>query len=209
MTEFIEKISSALQATSWIERLAVGFSIVQVLLSSRNKISNYFFGIVSIVLTISVLFQARLYAEILLNMYYLVMSFYGLWYWKFRNQQAEVPITRCTKQEWRTVFAIVILGYGALFLFLRYFTDSDVPMLDAIVSSSAWAGMWLLAKRKIENWILLNISNFIAVPLLFYKDLYLFACLTIFLFIVAIGGYIKWRSIMKDQFHSNPHPHVA
>jgi len=199
MAEFLDKLLAALQQTSWLERFAVCFGIIQVLLSSRNKISNYFFGILSIVLTISVLFQARLYAEILLNLYYLIMSGYGLWYWKYRKVNHVVPITRCSRRDWFTVLSIVVIGYAALFSFLNYFTDSDVPMLDAIVSSTAWAGMWLLARRKLENWILLNMSNFIAVPLLFYKELYLFGCLTIFLFIVAIVGYIRWTKIMKYQ----------
>lgn len=59
--------------------------------------------------------------------------------------------------------------------------------------------MWLLARRKIENWILLNVSNFIAIPLLFYKELALFALLTVFLFIVAIMGYFKWKKIYRNQ----------
>lgn len=197
MIDILTKIQDAFLQTSWLERLAVAFGIVQVLLSSRNKISHYFFGILSIVLTISVLYSARLYAEIILNMYYLLMSFYGLWYWKFRNRaQAEIAISTCTKQEWINVSTIVLLGYFALFGFLKYFTDSDVPMLDAIVSSTAWAGMWLLAKRKLENWILLNSSNAIAIPLLYSKNLYLFAALTSFLFVVAIFGYFRWRKIM-------------
>src|SRR5690606_32639428 len=201
IAEFIEQIQNGFLQTSWLERLAVLFGIVQVLLSRKNKISNYFFGIIGICLTSSVLYHARLYAEILLNAYYLIMSVYGLWYWKFRNQsQQQVSITRCSKQDWSVVAGIVIGGYVLLFVFLTYFTDSDVPIMDAFVSSTAWAGMWLLAKRKIENWILLNISNFVAIPLLFHKELYLFACLTIFLFIVAISGYIKWKKIMSTQF---------
>lgn len=201
ITEFVEQIQNSFLQTSWLEWLAVLFGVVQVLLSRKNKISNYFFGIVGICLTISVLYGAKLYAEILLHAYYLVMSIYGLWYWKFRNQsQQQIYITRCGPQDWSIVAGIVVVGYFILFGFLTYFTDSDVPVMDAFVSSTAWAGMWLLAKRKIENWILLNISNFVAVPLLFYKGLYLFACLTIFLFIVAISGYIKWRKIMSSQF---------
>ncbi|MFD1770284.1 nicotinamide riboside transporter PnuC [Sphingobacterium suaedae] len=196
----LEEIQSAFEATSWLERLAVVFGIIQVLLSRKNKISNYFFGIVSIVLTISVLYDARLYAEILLNGYYLVMSIYGLWYWKYKNvDRQEVQISRCRSSEWMAVGAIVVGGYFFLFGVLFYFTDSDVPMLDALVSSTAWAGMWLLAKRKLENWILLNLSNAIAIPLLVYKELYLFAMLTIILFIVAIFGYFKWKSILAAQ----------
>lgn len=200
MLDIITKIQDAFLQTSWLERFAVLFGIIQVLLSSRNKLSNYFFGILSIVLTISVLYKARLYAEIILNTYYLLMSFYGLWYWKYKNnKQQEVRISSCTRREWITVLGIVVLGYAVLFGFLTYFTDSDVPMLDAIVSSTAWAGMWLLAKRKIENWILLNTSNFIAIPLLYYKELYLFAGLTSFLFVVAIFGYFRWWKIMASE----------
>ncbi|NGM65263.1 nicotinamide riboside transporter PnuC [Sphingobacterium sp. SGR-19] len=201
ISEFIEQIQNGFLQTSWLERLAVLFGIVQVLLSRKNKISNYFFGIIGICLTISVLYNAKLYAEILLHAYYLIMSIYGLWYWKFRNQsQQQAYITRCSRQDWSVVAGIVVGGYFLLFVFLTYFTDSDVPIMDAFVSSTAWAGMWLLAKRKIENWILLNISNFVAIPLLFHKELYLFACLTVFLFIVAISGYIKWKKIMSTQF---------
>lgn|SRR5690606_14268508 len=204
ISEIIDNIQTALAETSWLERLAVLFGIIQVLLSRKNKISNYFFGILGICLTISVLYNARLYAEILLNTYYLIMSFYGLWYWKYRNrEQQQVFITRCNKQEWSVVAGIVLGGYIVLYFFLSNYTDSDVPMMDAFVSSTAWAGMWLLAKRKIENWILLNISNFVAIPLLFYKELYLFAALTLFLFIVAISGYLKWRKLMTTQYHTS------
>jgi len=71
--------------------------------------------------------------------------------------------------------------------------------LDAWVSATAWAGMWLLAKRKIENWILLNVSNAFAIPLLLYKQLPLFAALTLFLFIVAIFGYYQWRKLVREE----------
>lgn len=199
INEFIDQLQQGLLQTSWIERIAVLMGIIQVLLSKRNKVSNYFFGILSILLTISVLYSAKLYAEILLNSYYLVMSFYGLWYWRGKQQQVPVAITSNSKQEWRTTAIIVVGGYALLYLVLRFFTDSDVPILDAFVTSSAWAGMWLLAKRKVENWILLNMSNLVAIPLLFYKGLFLFALLTIFLFIVAIFGYFEWKAIMKKS----------
>src|SRR5690606_17684400 len=100
---------------------------------------------------------------------------------------------------WTTVIGIVVGAFAILYFFLIYVTDSDVPIWDAWVSCTAWAGMWLLARRKIENWILLNISNAFAIPLLIHKDLYLFALLTTFLFIVAIFGYLKWARIMKIE----------
>ena len=195
--EIIDQLIQAFQATSWLERFSVGCGIIQVLLSKNNKVSNYLFGILGIVSGMYVLFGAKLYADIALNMYYLVMSIYGWWYWKTNKEASEQPITSCTSREWTTVFGIVLGAFAILYFFLIYVTDSDVPIWDAWVSCTAWAGMWLLARRKIENWILLNISNAFAIPLLIHKDLYLFALLTTFLFIVAIFGYLKWARIMK------------
>lgn len=198
--EFIlDHLLEALLQTSWLERFSVICGIIQVILSKNNKVSTYFFGILGILSGMYVLFGARLYAEIALNMYYLIMSIYGWWYWTTSKLADQQPITRSTIQEWRIVAGISIGGFALLYFALRYFTDSDVPLWDAGVSATAWAGMWLLAKRKIENWILLNISNFFAIPLLIHKDLYLFAALTAFLFIVAIFGYFKWQKIINTQ----------
>ncbi|WP_313190044.1 nicotinamide riboside transporter PnuC [Sphingobacterium sp.] len=182
-----------------MERFSVICGIIQVLLSKNNKVSNYLFGIMGITTGMLVLYNAGLYAEIALQIYYLVMSIYGWWFWISNKTAKEQPITHTTKQEWITVLSIVFGGFLIFYFLLRSITNSDVPIWDAWVTSTAWAGMWLLAKRKIENWILLNISNFFAIPLLIHKDLYLFAALTTFLFIVAIFGYLNWKRIMKIQ----------
>ncbi|MFD2554977.1 nicotinamide riboside transporter PnuC [Sphingobacterium tabacisoli] len=196
METIIENISNAFLQTSWLERFSVLCGIIQVLLSKNNKVSNYFFGIMGIVSGMYVLFGAKLYAEIALNMYYLIMSIYGWWYWTHNIAARQQPISTCSAKDWRVVASISILGFGLLYLILEHVTDSDVPAWDAWVSATAWAGMWLLAKRKLENWILLNISNLFAIPLLIHKELYLFAALTTFLFVVAIFGYFNWRKLM-------------
>ncbi len=188
-----------MQQASWLERFSVICGIIQVLLSKNNKVSNYLFGILGITTGMLVLYNAGLYAEIALQIYYLVMSIYGWWFWVSNKTAKEQPITHATKQEWITVLSIVLGGFLIFYFLLRSITNSDVPIWDAWVTSTAWAGMWLLAKRKIENWILLNISNFFAIPLLIHKDLYLFAALTTFLFVVAIFGFLNWQRIMKSQ----------
>lgn len=188
-----------LSKTTWVEWFGVFFSVIQVLLAQRNNINNYLFGIAGIVLAMYVKFHAKLYAEFALDFYYLIMSVYGWIFWKYGKQQTETPISFSTKNEWLKAAIIVGVAFTLFFIFLTGFTDSDVPFLDSIVTAFAWAGMWLMAKRKIENWIFLNISNFIAVPLLIHKELYLFAGLTAFLFIVAIFGYKNWYRLIKNQ----------
>ncbi|WP_426325783.1 nicotinamide riboside transporter PnuC [Pedobacter sp. R-06] len=185
--------------TSLIEWLAVGFGVSEVLLAKKNSIWLYPTGIISILLSMFLLLNVKLYAETLLSIYYLVMSVYGWIIWKKRKQDGENQVSWSSNKELTIAVLISVIGFGILYLVLRHYTDSDVPVFDAFVSSTAWAGMWLLAKRKIENWIFLNISNIVAIPLLFHKKLPLMACLTTFLFTVAIFGFLDWKKIINKS----------
>ncbi|MDQ0637738.1 nicotinamide mononucleotide transporter [Pedobacter sp. W3I1] len=185
--------------TSLIEWLAVGFGVSEVLLAKKNSIWLYPTGIISILLSMFLLLNVKLYAETLLSIYYLVMSVYGWIIWKKRKQDGENQVSWSSNNELTVAVLISVIGFGVLYLVLRHYTDSDVPVFDAFVSSTAWAGMWLLAKRKIENWIFLNISNIVAIPLLFHKKLPLMACLTTFLFTVAIFGFLDWKKIINKS----------
>jgi nicotinamide mononucleotide transporter len=185
--------------TTWPEWISVVFGVAEVLYAKANKIWLYPAGIISTAVGIYVLLTAGLYAESWLSVYYLVMSIYGWWYWIKKKNEPPVKASYCTNYEWMIVIVISILGTTLLYIILKKYTPSTVPFWDAFVSATAWAGMWLLAKRKIENWILLNISNLFAVPLLFYKHLALYSALTIFLFIIAVQGYIEWRKIIMND----------
>jgi nicotinamide mononucleotide transporter len=188
-----------IKETDSLQWWAVGLGIAEVLLAKANKILLYPAGIAATILSVYILLQAGLYAESLLNGYYIVMSVYGWWYWVKKKGQPAVIISYCNKKDWMIVAAITTAGFVLLLLLLKRFTDSTVPVYDAWISATAWAGMWLLSKRKIENWILLNVSNAFAIPLLIYKQLPLFAALTLFLFIVAVFGYFDWRKIIHTH----------
>ncbi len=199
-TNWFNLLGEQLKATSFLEWIAVTFGVAEVLLARKNKVWLYPVGIVSILTSSFLLLETKLYAETALNTYYLVMSIYGWALWKTKKQSGALKITKSNKIEFIITLAIAILGWAFLYLILKNFTDSDVPIMDSFVSSTAWAGMWLLAKRKLENWIWLNISNLVAIPLLFHKNLIMFALLTIFLFIIAIFGYFDWKKILiKDS----------
>jgi len=174
--------------------------VAEVLLAKANKIWLYPTGIAATLLSVYGLFQAQLYAESFLNVYYLVMSIYGWWHWVAKKNEPPVRITHASMRDWRITVAIVAGAGILLYVILKLYTPSNVPAWDAWVSATAWAGMWLLAKRKVENWILLNISNAFAIPLLFYKALPLYGVLTIILFVVACFGYFDWRRIFKNSF---------
>lgn len=181
---------------TWLQALGTLLGVFQVLLARNNNVHNYLFGIVAILISIWVLYRSQLYADILLNLYYLVMSIYGWLYWKFGHRKQQSPISYSNKAEQKKAIIIVLFCFAIMAYWLKFHTDSDVPYWDAAVNAFAWAGMWLMAKRKMENWIYLNISNSIAIPLLFYKGLYIYVGLTVFLFIMGTSGYFKWRKIL-------------
>ena len=183
----------------WLQKLAVALGVAEVLYAKANKIWLYPTGITGTLLSIYILLMAGLYAESLLNGYYVIMSIYGWWYWIKKKDLPPVKITYCNRKDWITVSGIILVSFILLAILLKKFTSSSVPFWDAWVSATAWAGMWLLAKHKIENWILLNVSNAFAIPLLFYKHLLMYAELTAFLFIVAVQGYIEWRKIIRTE----------
>ncbi|MDF2192407.1 nicotinamide riboside transporter PnuC [Paraflavitalea sp. CAU 1676] len=199
LTEWFILLGQQLAETPPIQWLALALGVSEVLFAKANKIWLYPTGIAATALSIFILFEAGLFAECLLNLYYIVMSVYGWWYWVKKKNEPPVKITRSSRQDWITVLLIVVVGFVLLSFCLQRFTPSTVPYWDAWVSATAWAGMWLLAKRKIENWILLNLSNAFAIPLLLHKDLPLYAALTLFLFIVAVFGYIKWNKILRAE----------
>lgn len=198
--ELTTQFFTQLTQTSRLEYIAVFFGALSVVLANRNHVLLYPTGIISTATFIYIMAEAGLYAESALNIYYFIMSIYGWWLWN-KNKGNENPkaISVNTQRAWVITCGIVVIGWAILYYTLKTFTDSDVPILDALVSATAWAGMWLLAKHKVENWILLNISNLIAIPLQIHKGIPFTALLTVFLFIVAIFGYFRWKKLYREQ----------
>lgn len=195
---YLISIVKQFYGTTWLEFVGVFFAVLQVLLAKANKVWLYPCGIISICITSYLYYEIHLYAEILLQLYYLIMSIYGWMLWKNKKGEGS-EISLSSDSEKRKSILIVIVTFFFLYFILIKYTNSDVPLWDAMVSAFAWAGMWLLAKRKIENWIYLNISNLISIPLLLHKGLILYTLLTLFLFIIAIFGYLDWKKILKNK----------
>lgn len=180
-----------IQNTSALEWAAVSTGILQVVWAAQKKIINFYAGIISVILFSILFYQINLYAEALLNIYYLIVSIAGIAIWK--NQNNRLPITSINWAfAYKCLFLFIII-YILLYSILYYFTNSNVIWADTLVASLAWIGSYMLIYKKMENWILLNLSNMIAIPLQLYKHIYLTAALTCIYFVVAIIGYIQWR----------------
>lgn len=185
----------------YIEIIGVVFAILQVLWAVKNKPINFVFGIISILLAIYILVKAHLFAEVGLNFYYLMMSIYGLYLWIRQTPQAQQdrPITYTNRSEYVYLIGIILGSFFVNAAVIKQFIHSDVLYWDAAVAAFAYGGMWLMAKRKIEYWLVLNISNLLAIPLQFRKDLDYYAMLSILQFIIALFGFMQWQKLYKIQ----------
>jgi nicotinamide mononucleotide transporter len=190
-------IAQVRETTVW-EWIAVIMGVAEVLYARKNNVLLYPAGIIGTALGIYIMANARLYGEAVLSLYYLVMSIYGWVHWLRKKNEQPLPVTYANRREWLVVAAIIVAGWGIFYIVLTK-AHSSQPLWDGWVSATAWAGMWLLTRRKIENWIVLNVSNLFAIPLLVYKKLPLLGGLTLFLFIVAIFGYFEWRKIYRAE----------
>lgn len=197
--EWLSLFWKQIKETDLLQWIGVIFGVIEVLLARINNIGLYPAGLISITITAYIFYHSGLYAESVLNGYYFVMSVYGWWFWLRRSDKAPPKVGYADKRDWFVTAVIVLAGFGLIYFALKNYTASTVPVWDAWVTATAWAGMWLLAKRKIENWIFLNISNAFAIPLLFHKELPLYSVLTIILFIVAVQGYFKWKRLFDLQ----------
>jgi nicotinamide mononucleotide transporter len=186
-----------LAATSTLEWCAFALAILQVVLAIRNHISNFVFGFASTVIYTYLFYTGGLFAESSLNVYYAVISIIGLYTWYKPNANTAPLITNAQVKDVYIALAITVVSFSISYIVLKNYTTSTVPIWDSFVAAFAWSGSWLLTKRKVQNWIVLNISNAIAIPLLYKKGYVLTSALTCLLFCLAIIGWWQWKQQVK------------
>ncbi len=185
---------------SWLEFFAAFFGVVSVWFSRKNDILVYPTGIISVLLYVYICYEFKLYADAGVNVYYFIMSVIGWVNWSQRKSEEFVfPVNWCDAKE--MFYGIVIFGsiLTALILILRHWTDSNTVILDSLVSASAATAMWWMARRKIESWVAWSVSNIVAIPLFFYKELYFTVGQYIIFLVLAVWGYFSWRSMLLNK----------
>jgi nicotinamide mononucleotide transporter len=183
-----------LQATTPLEAIAVFFGLASVWYSKQEHIWVYPTGIISVLIYVYITFQYKLYADMGINGYYFVMSVYGWYHWTNTGDKdkEQIPISRNSRQENFVAVGIMIVS----FMIIRFgldFTDSDVPGLDSFTTATAITGMWLMARKKIENWVAWIVTDIVAVPLYLYKGLPLTGFQYLIFTVLATWGYFSWK----------------
>lgn len=203
-----------------LEVIATLFGLLSVFFSIKKNIWVYPTGIISTVLYVYILFKFGLLGDMMINFYYTVMSIYGWFLWsKSSKDHIHVEVSWATKKEW--VFASVLFVISLLLVTLVYyykpFIDNQFSMknvelglyhldwanwLDVIVTAIFLVGMWLMAKRKIENWIFWIVGDIVCVPMMIYKGLGITSIQFFVFTAMAIIGYFEWKKDHQTN-HSN------
>ena len=193
-------IKDGVAEMSWLEAVAVFFGIASVFYSIKKNILVFPSGMISTIIYVYICLKYKLYADMGINAYYFAMSIYGWYLWsRPSNGNPERPVTWLRSRG--IVYAILLFlgSYGILYFVLANFTDSDVPYWDSFTTSSAFVGMWLMAKKKVENWIAWIITDIVSVPLYFYKGLILTSFQFLFFTVLATIGLIEWIKAAKVE----------
>lgn len=193
MEWIMEGLRAGISQMSWLEAIAVFFGLASVYCSMKQNILVFPTGMVSTVIYVWICLQVKLYADMGINAYYFVMSIYGWYVWANPKPDAmDVPVTWLNPKGIAYSVALMLVSYGILYYVLAHHTDSDVPRWDSFTTATAFVGMWLMAKKKVENWIAWIITDLVSIPLYLYKGLVLTSFQFLVFTVLAVIGLIAW-----------------
>lgn len=199
LPEIFRQFVYGMRHTSWPEYIAVFTGIASVWFSRIEHILVYPVGLISTIIYTYLSLQAHLPGEASVNVYYTVMSIYGWILWTRKNaaQQHIVVIQHATRKEWLQHFLFFGVCYLVIFSALTWlkkvFSPEVIPWADAFASATAYTGMWLMAKKKVESWYWWIGTNIASIPLYFVKG-YVFTSVYYFILLLMAGfGWATWN----------------
>lgn len=186
----------------YLEAIAVFFGLFSVLLSQKNNVHVFTTGMISTAIFVYLLFVWNLIGDMMINAYYFIMSIYGIIIWGSKKGKDNLnPISRTTRKEQLICLIIFFTTIPFIVSIYHYFgkwTDWTA-YVDTFTTAIFFVGMWLMAKRKIENWILWIVGDIISIPLYFYKGLTLTSIQYLVFTIMAFYGYKAWKNHIKSK----------
>jgi nicotinamide mononucleotide transporter len=192
-----------LSQTSLLEFVAVVSGIASVWLSRIENIWVYPTGLANTIIYIYLSFKSSLIGEASVNFYYTVVSIYGWVLWTRKNEQQQhiLQVTWSSHKEWAQEAAFFGFFYIGVFFALtnlkKGFAPMAIPWADAFASATAYTGMWLMAKKKVESWYWWIATNIASIPLYFVKHYVFTSVYYLVLLILAVSGLAEWRRRAK------------
>lgn len=193
---FLEAYSTYSKLDIGLEFLAFSFGIISVIYAKKENILVYPTGIICTVITVYILYKAQYFGDMMMNIYYSLMSIYGWWNWsRIQNDKYLLKITRFSKNDLGlTVFLFLLTITITYAVYTFNLTEIKIPnYIDIFTSGLFFTAMWLMANKKLESWVFWIIGDIITVPLYAYRGLGMLSLQYIIFTILAIQGYIEWK----------------
>ena len=185
---------------NWFELTAAVITAVSIWLATKENIWYYPTGVVALVMYTWLFFQARLYAESVLQIVCLALMIYGWYEWLHGGvQKTELPVTRTPRWAWLAGAASGIIGSAIVIAVQLRFTDNPAPYVDSSLLVWSLVAQWMTARKWIENWILWIVINTISIPLYVTRALWITAVLYFVLWVLAFQGYREWRRTLVES----------
>jgi nicotinamide mononucleotide transporter len=182
--------------------IAVLFGFFSVWYAKKEHIWVFPTGIISTALFVYILWVYSLLGDMLINAYYTALSVYGWWVWTRKDDLNNVvSISRTSPQEKRNSVLFFFITVIFVILVYRYFDKftSWTAYVDTITTAIFFVGMWLMAKKKIENWIFWIVGDLISIPLYWYKGLIFTSFQYLIFTAIALMGYMEWKRRLDNN----------
>ena len=183
----------------WMEIAAVVFAIIYLLLAVKQDVKCWFAAIISSILYFFIMYDAGLYMEAYLQIFYIMMAFYGLQQWRSVNTDATQFIVRTWNKRMhiKIIVLIVIMTLISGFLLEKY-TNAIFPFIDGLTTWGAIVATYMVAKRLLENWVYWFVIDFISIFLFMSRGLFLTSGLFFIYLVIIYFGYMSWVKIRDD-----------
>lgn len=185
-----------------LEIIGTLIGLVYLWLEYRASIYLWIASIIMPAVYLFVYYDAGLYADFGINIYYLLAAVYGWWVWKYGNKEKqgeELPITRMPRGKWKMAAAMYLVFQLLIAWILIRYTDSNVPWCDAFTTALSMVAMWMLARKFLEQWLVWIVVDVVSVALYLYKGLFFTAGLYALYAIIAVYGYWNWKNMMEQK----------
>lgn len=192
--------------SEFVEILGVIIGFIYLWLEYKASIYLWLTSIIMPAIYLFVYFDAGLYADVAINIYYLIIGVYGWMSWRYGisrkngTKKYDLKISHTSRRQWlRLLIAYIVIHFAISFTLIN-FTDTNVPWFNGLTSALSIIGMWMLAKKLIEQWFVWFVVDILSAVLYFYKGLEPTALLYSVYAIVAILGYKKWNKLLQKQY---------
>ena len=191
-------------ATHWLDIVTTVLGLIYIVLEYRASIALWIVGIIMPALDIILFWEHGLYADFGMAIYYTLAAAYGYLVWKFgikhnQNGDEEMPVTHFKRRLIWPSAIIFFIAWFAIYEILINFTDSNVPVLDSFSNALSIIGLWALARKYLEQWVIWIVVDAILAELYIYKGIPFKASLYALYVVIAVMGYFKWKKLMTKN----------